>query len=112
MRSAISNNSSAPPFNKNEARRVWQRYRHLQGQEYLENGTVTGIIECVAVGPYDDINRYIFLEYYLDCGDPWKALEFYHAPFFDVVLFIRTYAEQKLMLMPASDYLGEKQTQL
>lgn len=68
-----------------EARALCSRYQHLMGQTVkVDNEPCT--IECVAVGPMDDLNRYIFLEHYKSYKDPKQALEFYKVPFYNVLL--------------------------
>lgn len=103
MKSATSSSVTAP-YTKEQARRVRDQYKHLEGQEYLENDAGIGTIECVAITPYDDVNRYIFFEYYLDCLNPLKALEYYYGPFYDVAFVVRSHSDQKLMLKNAVGY--------
>jgi len=110
MKSA-DNSIMTAPFTKEQARRARNQYRHLEGQEYLEDGVGRGTIECVAVTPYDDVNKYIFLEYYLDCRDPLKALEYYYAPFYDIALVVKNYSDQKLSLKSAVNYAADKEMQ-
>lgn len=63
-------------------------YQHIRGTAFA--GPPRGIVECVAVAPFDNINKFIFLEFYKESGDPMKALEFYKFPYYDVIFIIRS----------------------
>lgn len=82
-------------FTRSQANAVCKGYQHLVGTEYTGN-EFTGTIECVCVAPFDDVNKYIFMEFYRDCRNAEKALEFYLVPFFDVVVIIRHFKNNKL----------------
>ncbi len=69
----------------NEAMYICSQYRHLEGKKIMTNGAEAGII-CVAISPADDINKWIFLQRFIETSDAAKALEFYKVPYYDVIL--------------------------
>ncbi len=73
-------------FTLAQALAICEDYQHLEGKVYDE----TDRIACVAVSPLDPLNKYIFNRYYIDSKDPLKALQFYHGPYYDVMVISGT----------------------
>ena|GEM_PF-1638572 len=71
------------PLAKWEALKLSADYQHLSGQRYGDH-----IIKALAIGPFDEINRHIFLFHLRDGGNINDALNFYHGPFYDVFLIL------------------------
>lgn len=90
----------------NEAAYISSKYQHLKGKKIM---TVKGEAEIagVAISPADEINKWIFLQRFIETDDPATALEFYKVPYYDVVLITRTagaplsYIEFRPQEMPA-----------
>lgn len=71
-----------------EAKKLCAAYQHLVGKE-VHGGAGRSVIESVAVVPFDDINKWIFLEYFIEHKDVSKAMDFYKVPYYDVALIVR-----------------------
>lgn len=76
-------------MSRSEAKEVCGQNLNLVGKPLVVGEEEQGIIECVAVSPADDINKWIFLQRYAECRDAEASLDFYHVPYFDVVLIVR-----------------------
>ncbi|WP_276134996.1 hypothetical protein [Polluticoccus soli] len=74
------------PLTRQQAEDLREQFSHLVGQPLNTGVDDSLVIDCVAVVPYDDINRYIYLIDYRECRDVIEALGFYVGPLFDVVL--------------------------
>ena len=82
----------------------------MQGQPFYKDGVQWGIIECVAVSPYDDINKWIFLQFYKDYKCPKKALEYYGVPYFDVLLLAQSIGRAgEYLYQSVNSYLQKRQ---
>ena len=66
-----------------QAKAICRDFQHLVGKEFDENGK---IIECIAVSPYDDINKWIFSQYFLEKRNCIDALKYYAGPYYDVLV--------------------------
>lgn len=75
-------------YTKDEANDICEHYTYLIGTSYIEELKTKGIIECVTIAPYDDLNKWIFFQSYLENRDPVKAIKYYQVPFFDVILIV------------------------
>lgn len=95
----------AHAFNRETANAVHKNYRHLAGTAYRPNATLQGTIEAVAVSPYDEINKWMFLQNYKETGCPLAAIKDYFVPFFDVVLMIKPILESPLLMIDIRSYL-------
>jgi len=69
----------------NEATYMCGQYQHMLGEK-VATGKGEAIVVCVAVAPADDINKWIFLQRFIETADAAGALEFYKVPYYDVVL--------------------------
>lgn len=71
------------PLTRKESITLADLNQHLVGQTYA-----TCTIRQVVPGPFDPVNRMIFLFYFRDSGDYEASIKFYHVPFFDVLLIL------------------------
>lgn len=61
-------------------------YRHLIGSTYYTDQSDWGVIQDIAIAPYESLNRYIFAWFYTHYNDAVRAINFYTAPYFDVYI--------------------------
>lgn len=78
------------PLNLEQALALSGKYQHLVGKEFITEDGAAGIIEAVAISPFDDINKWIFLEFYKESRSVKKALEYYQYPYYDVLIITKT----------------------
>lgn len=76
-------------MSRTEAKEVCGQNLNLVGKPLVMGEEQQGIIECVAIAPADDINKWIFLQRYAESHDADASLDFYHVPYFDVVVIVR-----------------------
>ena len=74
-------------FTLAQALAICHDHQYLVGDVYAE----PDIIACVAVSPLDPLNKYIFNTYFIDSQDPVQALQFYHGPYYDVMVISSTH---------------------
>ncbi len=73
------------PYTLSEAQKISREYQHLIGHVF-DAGKNT-LIDCVAVSPFDQVNKNRFLIYYLLFDDAHIALQQdYNGMLFDVVV--------------------------
>ncbi|MES2703190.1 MAG: hypothetical protein V4649_11150 [Bacteroidota bacterium] len=88
-----------PPYTHAEAAQLCADFQHLTGEPYSCSNNAA--IECVAVVPFDELNKQKFIVYYHLLNDPVLALTHeYKGLLFDV-LVLATY-EDKCDLLHAS----------
>ena len=80
---------SFKPLTYRQALAVCKEYQNLIGKSF-DPTEHWNEVECVAVAPYDEINKWIFTRYYSDLKSPVKALEYYEGHFYDVVVIARS----------------------
>lgn len=103
----LGNINIIPFFSKRTAEAICSAYAHLDKQPYIINGVRKGLIECVAVSPFDDVNKWHFLQEYTNCRHPVKALAFYKPTFFDVILILQIDGEKDLSFEDIRTYLAK-----
>lgn len=92
-----------------EARTVCSDYQYLVGHALTTEPTDFSIIECVAVAPHDEVNKWIFAHHYFEGEQPGDALNFYACPFYDVILLARYKSDcSKVLYMDLHSYLKQK----
>ena len=75
------------PFTRLQAKAISEAYQYLlKDPFYGDGGEQKGLIECISIAPYDEINKWIFIQHYKDYRCAGKALEFYHVPYFNVTV--------------------------
>ncbi len=97
-----------PFFTRRTAEAICRKYCHLDKQPYIIKGVTEGMIECVAVSPFDDVNKWHFLNEYKSCNHLVKALEFYKPSFFDVILILQIDGEEELRFEDIRTYLSKR----
>ena len=80
---------SFKPLTLRQARLLAGQYQDLVGREFPD-GAESAMVEAVTVVPYDDINRWIFLQYYSEGLSAAAALAQYPGYFYDVLVIGRT----------------------
>lgn len=90
---------------RSTANAVFNTFKHLCGLPYYTEGIQRGIIEQVAISPYDDINKWLFLQNYIETRCAVDALRFYEVPFFNIVLIIAPDNNTPLFLKDLESYL-------
>ena len=96
-------------FTREQAVLACKDYQHLKGVEFDESSFVREL----AVAPLDPLNKWIFNNYYAESGDAVRALEFYHGPFYDVMVIstekmkycdLRTFLRQRNIKFDPAKY--------
>ena len=80
-------------FTRDEAEMICYQYQSLVGKPYSSDRYSVAAIECVAVVPFDNLNKWFFIYLYEDNGDPETALSFYESEQYDVILISRIRGE-------------------
>ncbi len=79
------------PYTLNDAKQLCNELQHIVGMTFDPALPEMGVIECVAVPPFDLSNKKQFLLYYLLSDDAEKALETeYHGLIYDVIVIARS----------------------
>ena len=95
-------------LNLSEAKALCNLYQNMVGLLFSEKSSEWGAVECVAVAPYDEINKHIFLEYYRQEGNAVRALRFYTVPYYDVVLIPRSTLDDKVTCCNVNEHYTMK----
>jgi hypothetical protein len=106
--SALPNNLKES-YTMSEALAIRDIYQHLAGMPYVENGEPKGQITNVVISPFDEINKWVFLQHYMESWNADKALEYYKAPFYDVILIISV-PELPIFYVQAAQYVRDLQS--
>jgi hypothetical protein len=69
-----------------QAQTLCKRFQYLCGKALDPHLMGKGIIECVAVAPFDESHKWMFAQLYRELEDPVKALSLYKGSEFDVIL--------------------------
>ena len=96
------------PLRKNEAVSLCEKFKNLEGKP-LNQGGLPLLIRHVALCPYDENDRYLFLQEYSKCGNIAEALRPYEGDTFDVLLIAEIVAEKKyIRYKTLTEYLEEQ----
>ncbi len=74
------------PLSFAQAEAVAKRFQYLIGRPIDPSVMGKGIIQCVAVAPFEKSHKWMFAQLYKEYEDPKKALGLYKGDQFDVVL--------------------------
>jgi hypothetical protein len=86
------------PLTLQQAQRLQDHFMYLVG-EPLNTGSSDGfVVTCVAVVPFDEVYKYIFLLDYRQCDDPAAAIAFYQGMLFDVAVISRVVSDKVQIL--------------
>ena len=97
-----------PPMKFAEARHLCDSYRFLEGELLCKAGCQRYYIRCVAVSPFDKLNKWIFTQFYLESGDEDESLNFYTFPDFDVILIGYEPGSREVVYKDLHIYLAEQ----
>lgn len=96
------------PLTLLQAEKLSQDFQHLKGQVFSNEYALAATIESVAIAPYDDINKYIFVLAYREHNDPEEALKLYKGPLFDVLILGRLVSDRvQVVYRDLASYLLE-----
>lgn len=98
-------------FSLKEAVRFCQKYARL----IFKLGGIGKEVDCVAISPYDKLNKHLFLDIYKQTGSPSQSLAFYKGHDYDVIVIFKSRAcakdlsfEDALTFLEARNVVIEK----
>ena len=87
------------PYSLEEAIQICGEYNYLTGQAFDPSMPINSTIDCVAVVPFDNVNKRRFLIYYLLFNDAQSALNHeYKGQVYDVLVIARSTEDENDML--------------
>ena len=69
-----------------QAQLLCKRFQYMCGKAIDPNVMGKGIIECVAVAPFEQSHKWMFAQLYREYKDPHRALGLYKREAYDVIL--------------------------
>lgn len=72
-----------------DAQAECDKYQYLIGKSYVNKQGNLIVIDAVLVCPFDNLNKWIWVNYYLKYSDNGKALDFYSDDKYDVIFLVR-----------------------
>ena len=94
------------PLTLRQAQNLARDYQDLVGQSFTQNDPCEHI-ECVAVAPYDEINKWIFVAYYTELKCPDQSIAYYTGHFYDVIVMAWSVSEGRYIYKDLKVYLNE-----
>lgn len=95
-------------LSRQQAEHFCKDYQFLVGQPLENTNEMNATIDCIAVAPADEFNRYVFYKDYRSCFDPEQALNQYLGNLFGVVIIARPEGDsEQLIFKDLSGYLIE-----
>ena len=83
-------------------------YQNLVGSIFEKNTLGKGYIECIAVAPYEESKQWLFAQYYKECKDPLRSLQFYKGPQYEVIaLAVPILRKRGILYRDLRNYLSE-----
>ena len=83
-----------PPYSLAEAEKLCADHQYLTGERYDTDNDSNAVIECIAVVPFDELNKQKFIIYYHLLHDAVRALRHeYRGLLFDVMV-LGTYTDK------------------
>ena len=96
------------PMSKAQAEHFCHAYQHLVNSKFSVDPDTIQRVECVAVSPFDEVNKYIFIKQYKSCQQAGEALEIYGGQLFDVVVITRVVSQNvEFIYKDLNEYLNE-----
>lgn len=92
-----------------EAEHFCDLYSILKGEVLCGSGDQQYIIDTVAVAPFDRLNKWIFVYFFLETNDLQQSMDFYKYSDLDVVLMSRDMANNEIIYKDLRSYLLEQQ---
>lgn len=83
------------PFTLLQASALAKRFRSLTGKIFCNEKNKGTFIECVTIAPYDEINKWMFVQFYAEYRSLHKALAFYAYPYYDVLVLASIHTTSK-----------------
>jgi hypothetical protein len=96
------------PMTLAEAEHLCDLYSILKGEVLCGCGEQQNLIDSVAVAPFDRLNKWIFVYFFLETDDIKQSIEFYKYSDFDVVLMSRDHANNEITYKDLRSYLLEQ----
>jgi hypothetical protein len=82
------------PLTLQQAQELRDQFNYLVGKPINANSPGGYVITCVAVVPYDEVYKYIFVMDYRECNDVENAISFYEHRLFDVEVISRVVSDK------------------
>jgi hypothetical protein len=82
------------PLTLQQAQQLREHFIHLVGKPLNSDPGDGLIVNCVAVVPYDEVNKYIFILDYRECDNLESAIAFYESWLFDVEVISRVVSDK------------------
>jgi hypothetical protein len=76
------------PFTSDEAAEIAEDFEDLKDTEFRLDGPVIYLVENVVVSPFQEGDKYVFIQHYLATKDGAASLSKYSGNEFDVLLFV------------------------
>lgn len=92
-----------------EAKAICCDHQYLVGHAFTTEPTDFSIIECVAIVPHDEVNKWIFANYYMQGMQPGTDGGFEHYPYYDVIVLARYKSGDSILYADLQNYLQQKQ---
>jgi hypothetical protein len=77
------------PFSQKQAEKVCKEYKKLIGKPLPARADLSEPITHILIGPWDELNKWIFLEEFNKCKNVETAMEFYKLSVYDIILLAR-----------------------
>ena len=98
-----------PPYSLSEAEEFCKEFQHLTGQRF--DAEINASIDCVAVAPFDQVNKNRFIIYYLLFDDANIALQQdYNGLLFDVLIIAGAKEGQEMLHESLSEWLAKNKS--
>lgn len=94
------------PLSYIQAEQIRRSYEFLKGACYDKNLSHLRVGE-VAIVPWDDLNRFLFMEYYRVKRSAENALHFYHREYFGVAILAREATQNICYMKELKTYCQE-----
>jgi hypothetical protein len=101
------------PFSFDQAEALCKDFQNLIGKKFSTDSADDAIVECVAISPYDGVNKHMFLEEYTSCNNATLALKVYDCELFDVIVIADKKGENgHFRYKDLLNYLDERQIEV
>ena len=96
------------PLTLAQANALSRDYQNLIGSFFEKETLGKGYIECIAVAPYEESKQWQFAQYYKECKDPLRSLQFYKGPHYEVIaLAVPILRKRGILYRDLRNYLSE-----
>ncbi|MBA3828346.1 MAG: hypothetical protein H0X33_05375 [Taibaiella sp.] len=94
-------------FTLTQARAICRDFQYLVNEHFYRDYS-NHIVACVVVSPFDDINKWMFINNYMSVGSAAKALSNYYVPYYDVVIIGNSKADEAPPYCDIRTYLANR----